>query len=335
MSLRLSVKSLCQFSRQMGTMLQAGLPIRRSLEVMGRNARGNTRRLAHQLSADIDNGSTFYEAIERRGRTFPVLYKHMVRVGETSGGLEGVLNELAAYYDLIRSLWGKLITRLALPFFEYCALIFVLAVIKYVMLSFVSKSDNPEQAALMVLLKGFAVPVVIVLLYFAVTRALGGRRMMHEILVRVPVIGKIMRTLALARFCWCMNMMTDAGVQIFDSIRWSLEATGNGAYAACAPRIVEDLRQGVPLSQAMARYPTLIPAEMIEMINVGEESGSMPDLFKRLSRVYFEGFEIAMHLITVMVGWAVLLTVMGVIVYYILSFGMGYAKMISDVAGQQ
>ena len=141
-------------------------------------------------------------------------------------------------------------------------------------------------------------------------------RVAHEVLLRIPVVGNLMSTIALARFSWAMEMMTEAGVPILDAITWSLEATTNGAFIARGPAICKQLSDGELLADTFGRSG-LFPVEYVEMIAVAQESGSLPEMFKRLARNYFEKMEMAMKVLTRVLGILVWIVVACVIIYFI------------------
>ncbi len=317
MASRLGLKTLGTFSRQMSTMLEAGLPIRRALAIVERQTRSAQRQICSRLGMEIESGHTFTEALERQGCAFPVLYHRLIKVGETVGGLGKVLSQLADYYDFVRSMWVRLLTRLIYPVCLYFTLILVLAVIAYFQAMF---ADDPLAGykAARILAIGLVIFVVPIVLYFALTRLLGGLRPIHELIIRVPMIGRIFRTLAIARFSWSMELMTEAGVRIFDSVTWSLQATGNAAYAARAPKIVAELENGVDLHDSLSATG-LFPHDYIEMLHVASESGSMPDIFRRLARNYFERADFQIKAATTAVFWTIYALVAAVIIFYYIS----------------
>lgn len=325
MTFRLSLKRLASFSRRLATSLEAGIPLVRALQVMARTGNGADRRLCLRLQTELENGATLGEAIARQGRAFPVTFKRLVAVGEGGGGLDIVLKQLADYYDFVRDVRRKMIGQLMYPIFEYLAMAFVLAVLAYIQ-TMLGNGGSAEKAGLRVLFFWIGVGVLPCILYSVLTRVLGGARPVHEVLIRIPIIGGIFRTLALSRFCWSMDLMTNAGVPIFDAVTWGLESTANGAYAALAPRVVQDLRDGVPLAESL-QSTGLFPDDLIEMVHVGAESGSMPDLFRRMSKLYKERFDLAMKTVTIMLGWLVWFVVAGVIIYHIFNLYGNTIKM--------
>jgi len=209
------------------------------------------------------------------------------------------------------------------PIIEYFALIGVLAFVTYITRMFVSKDPNPEGPALMVILTGIAIFLIPIVLYMVLTRALGGRRVVHEVLNRVPIIGMVMRSLALWRFCWCMHLMMNAGVTVLDAVVMSAQATANGAYAAQGPKMAADLREGVPMHEALERTG-LFPNDVIEMVHVGEESGEAPDMFRRVAVVFQERVVAALSVLSVAFGWFIWMIVAAVIIVYIFKFAAMY-----------
>ena len=315
MTFRLSLKSLAAFGHQMGTMLDAGIPVSRALVVLGRSANVRLRSIYQRLNDRIANGDVLSEAMAKEGRAFPRLALRLVEVGEVSGGLSTVLKRLGEYYQFIRSLWGRLLGGLVWPLFEYWALVFVLALVTYIanMVGINIGLDFTPTQVLLVGLGAFLAPIV---LYFVVSRSVEGLRVAHEILLRIPVVGNLMRTIALARFSWAMELMTDAGVPILNAVMWSMEATTNGAFIGRGASICKQLSDGETMADTFRRSG-LFPVEYVEMIAVAQESGSLPEMFGRLARNYFEKMEMAMKVLTRAIGILVWMVVAAVIIYFI------------------
>ena len=343
MTFQLRKKVLAAFSRQMSVMLEAGLSVRHALATVERGARASLRQLYYRLGTEIENGRTFSEAIETEGRAFPPLFQRLVQVGETVGGLDNVLKRLSDYYDLLRTIYRRLLAKLIWPVFEYWALFFVLAILAYV-LQMLGTGPNQEGGGLGVVLPGFlqgigpgdvlAIGAIIfcipIVLYYVATRLLGGSRAAHELMIRVPVVGGVVRTVAIARFSWVMEMMTSGGIRILDAIRWSLKATANAAYEARAPVVIEQVQAGDSLSEALGRTG-LFPYEYTEMIHVAEESGTMPDIFARLARNYFEKMDEALRALVSAVSWLIWIAVAAVIIAFIFYFALQYVRMLNSL----
>ncbi len=315
MSSRLSLRRLSGFSRRLAT--------------MEKGARGPERRLCADLGKDIEDGCTFTEALSRRGDAFPVFFLRLVHVGERVGMLGHVLTRLADYYDGVREMWKRLITRMIYPVFQYWALIFVLALVAYIM-GMLGQRPSGDRDALRILITGAAIFAAPFVLYFVVARGLGATRVLVEVAMATPVLGYVLRSMALARFSWSMGLMTDAGVNILDAVRWSLQATSNPAFIARGEAIVKSLKDGIPVGEALDQT-RLFPVEYIEMIHTGEESGKMPEMFDRMARIYSEKADLAVRALVSAIGWTVWVAVDAVIIYYIFSFAMSYMRQMSEL----
>ena len=187
MAARLGLKKLAGFSRQLGTMLDAGLPIRRALSVAERSARPPAKGVYQRIGIAIEQGASLSEALEREGRAFPVLFTRLVRMGEAVGGLDKVFVRLADYYDFIRTVWKRMITQLLYPVFQFWMLIFVLAGVTYIRSMFLEEGNRSSHGALAILGIGALIFFGPIIAYFALTRSLSGSRVAHEVLLGIPV----------------------------------------------------------------------------------------------------------------------------------------------------
>lgn len=333
MTFRIGLKALTGFSRQLGTMLEAGLPIRRALSVIERGAPAGRKALFKRLGERLEDGRTFSESLEHEGRHFPLLFCRIVRTGEAVGGLDQVLKRLADYYEFIRNMWARLLMRLLYPLFQYWALIFVLAGVAYLTAMLAGHEQEGMHKALRILGIGVLIFITPIIGYFVATRLFGGLRAVHEVMIRIPALGIVMRTLALARFSWSMELMTGAGVNIFQAITWSLQATANGAFEGRAEAINQRLKDGISLSKSL-EMSGLFPYDYIEMVNVSEESGSMPEMFGRLARNYFEKADTAIRALTSAISALIWICVAAVIIYYIFQMAGQYLQALNGFSGE-
>ncbi len=316
---RLRRKSLIWLCHQLGTMLAAGLPIRRALDVLIRSARNpSMRKLLREAVYDIEQGCNLHEALQRRRGAFSPLFLNLMKAGEQSGSLDEVFQELLRYYEMLRRLARSFWSRIALPLFEYVAAVAVLAFAFYI-ITMISSDEGDAAAgpvAIKILLLGYGAPVALVSAYYLITRYLGGMRLMHELLLQVPVIGKVIRNLALARFSWTMKVMYQAAVPMMESLPQALAATGNGAFAARGPGIVGRIQDGSSLRDAL-EGSRLFPNEYLEILSVGEESGSLEDTLDRLAKNSFESAEFALKALAMVLAGLVWVAVAAFIITFI------------------
>jgi type II secretory pathway component PulF len=329
MASRLSLRKLSGFSRRLATMLEAGIPVRRALNTMEKGAWGAERKMYARLGKDIEDGCTFTEALARQEGAFPLFFLRLVQVGETVGMLGRVLTRLADYYDAVRDMWARFIGRMIYPVFQYWALILVLSLVAYIM-GMLGQRPTGQRDAVRIFLIGVALFVTPFLGYFIITRVMGASRVLYEVALRIPAVGYAMRSMALARFSWSMALMTDAGVNIIDALRWSLQSTSNAAFEARTDGIIALLKDGEPVSRALDQTK-LFPLEYIEMVHTGEESGKMPEMFDRMAKIYFEKADQAIRAMVAAIGWLVWAAVAAVIVFYIFTFAVSYMNQIGQL----
>ena len=311
-----SRKQLIWLSHDLATMLSAGLPVSRALETMG--SRGGSPRLRaaiRRVGRRVQEGATLAEALAEQ-RCFPPLFLHAVAAGEQGGALDRVLGELLRFYELQQRLWRRFVGQIALPVVQYVAAVAVVSFATYIINML---GGRPGVGALVRgLLIGYGVPVGLVAFYHFVVKPLGGTRLCHEILLRIPVAGKTMLYLALARFSLVMYVMMEAGVPVKESLARALEATSNGAFAARARGATRVIQSGSRLTDALAGTG-LFPVQYLEVVEVAEESGKLSERLDWLCAHYTERAEFALRALAVVLAWLIWIAVAAVIIYFIFS----------------
>jgi len=286
--------------------------MRRALETLRKTSRGRVAGLVVRITNELASGERLWTAMERCGGAFPPLAVHLVRVGETSGSLDVVLAQLAAYYELQRKLFSRLISRLILPLLQYHAAVFVIALATYIGEMLSRHQPGEEGASInpfgipvspgMVLLIGWGLFPALYILYSVLTRLLGTARLFHEVALRIPIVGGLLRNFALGRFSWCLSLCTESGMGIYEAVDLSLRATGNAAFAARSRAVQEDLRGGMRLHESLSRT-RLFPLEFIEILSVAEESGQVTGSMERISNQYFDAAERGAQMLASALAW--------------------------------
>ncbi len=316
---------LCQ---SMGTMLDAGLPLSRVLTVLSnQKGAGAMRGVLESVRVKVEAGATLAEALGRSAR-FPSLFLQLVEAGEESGTLERTLKELVRYFELVRRLWRNFLASIAWPAIQYVLAIAVIAFAFWV-LAMINEEDS---AALSILLLGYGIPVALVVAYKLIVNVLGGSRASHEVILRIPVLGKVMEAVALARFSLVMYLLSEAAVPIKIALRRSLEATGNGAFAAQADRAVETIEGSGNLTSALAATGRF-PVEYLQIIEVAEDSGKMSERMNWLADHWVVSAERRIGALVTAVTVLIWLIVAGVIISFIFRFAMMYIGNINQAMG--
>jgi type IV pilus assembly protein PilC len=299
----ITAKDIAFFSRQMATMMKSGVPIVSALEIIGgghKNAR--MKKLIGTIRADIEGGSSLYEAISKHPVQFDELYRNLVRAGEGAGVLETVLDTVATYKENIEALKGKIKKALFYP-----AMVVVVALlVSSIMLIYVVPqfedvfkgfgAELPAFTQLIVNASRFMVSYWWIMLLVAIG-TVGGllyaykrspkmQHTMDRFILKVPVIGQIMNNSAVARFARTTAVTFKAGVPLVEALSIVAGATGNKVYEEAVLRMRDDVSVGYPVNMAM-KQTNLFPHMVIQMTAIGEEAGALDTMLFKVAE-YFE-----------------------------------------------
>lgn len=335
-------KTLAKICRSLSTMLNAGVDLIKAVEVVGRKSGNATcRRVLADVGQSLRSGDELTSALNRQGSYFPPLFVDMIHVAESTGKLPEVLTEMANHYENLVRLRRDFLSWVAWPLLQLLAAIFVVALLILV-IGLVS-GTGPEvfdplgfgllgpAGALTWLEYCFGSIFALYLLYMLITRTLGQRRALHRLFLAVPVLGTCMQSFAVARFSWGFFLTQDAGMPIGPSLEASLKATGNGAFAGAAPRIIDDVMAGSELGAALEES-RLFPDEFIHIVQVAETSGTVPEELNRLSPNFEDQARRSLRKMAATASVIVWMIVAGLIVFIIFQIFTRYILMIEDAA---
>lgn len=295
-------KDIAFFSRQMATMMKSGVPIVSALEIIGSGHKNpRMKKMVDSIRADIEGGSSLYEAISRHPVQFDELYRNLVRAGESAGVLETVLDTIASYKENIEALKGKIKKALFYPamvlvvafLVSTILLVWVVPQFEEVFQSF--GADLPAFTQMVVNLSRFMVSwwwlIAIVVIGAVVAIAMTYRRsekMQHTVdrlVLKVPVIGQIMHNSAIARFARTTAVTFKAGVPLVEALGIVAGATGNKVYGDAVLRMRDDVSVGYPVNMAMKQL-NLFPHMVIQMTGIGEEAGALDAMLFKVAEYY-------------------------------------------------
>ncbi|PTA71715.1 MULTISPECIES: type II secretion system F family protein [unclassified Stenotrophomonas] len=297
-----TAKDIAFFSRQMATMMKSGVPIVSALEIIGSGHKNpRMKKMVDGIRADIEGGSSLYEAISRHPVQFDELYRNLVRAGESAGVLETVLDTIASYKENIEALKGKIKKALFYPamvlvvafLVSTVLLVWVVPQFEEVFQSF--GADLPAFTQMVVNLSRFMVSwwwlIAIVVIGAVVAIAMTYRRsekMQHTVdrlVLKVPVIGQIMHNSAIARFARTTAVTFKAGVPLVEALGIVAGATGNKVYGDAVLRMRDDVSVGYPVNMAMKQL-NLFPHMVIQMTGIGEEAGALDAMLFKVAEYY-------------------------------------------------
>jgi type IV pilus assembly protein PilC len=296
-------KDIAFFSRQMATMMKSGVPIVSALEIIG-SGHKNPRmaKLVGTIRADLEGGSSLYEAISKHPVQFDELYRNLVRAGEGAGVLETVLETIANYQENLEALKGKIKKALFYPAMVIAVALLVSSVLLvWVVPQFedIFKSfgtDLPVFTQMIVTASRFMVAwwwaiLLLVIIVVGGTTFLYKRtpQMQHaldRLILKVPVIGQIMNNSAIARFARTTAVTFKAGVPLVEALGIVAGATGNKTYEDAVLRMRDDVSVGYPVNMAMKQV-NLFPHMVVQMTAIGEEAGALDTMLFKVAE-YFE-----------------------------------------------
>jgi len=297
-------KDVATFTRQLATMMNAGVPLVQSFDIIARGQENpNMQELLLSIKNDIEGGSSLTEALQKRPLYFDELYCNLVSAGEQSGALETLLDRIATYKEKIESIKGKIRKALFYP----AAVLVVASVVMAILLLFVIPvfeelftsfgADLPAFTRAIINLSQFfqsywwavfgLIALVIVSFVQAKRRSQKFGHFLDHLSLKIPVVGDILRKATLARYARTLSTTFAAGVPLVEALVTVAGSTGNIIYSNAVLRIREDVSTGQSLQLAM-RMTGLWPNMDVQMVAIGEESGKLDEMLSKVADFYEE-----------------------------------------------
>ena len=263
----------------------------------------------------------------------------LVSVADQTGAMPEVLRGLADHYDNLVRLRRTFLGAITLPIIQLLAAIFIVAGLIF-LLGLISSGNNSQPfdvlglgltgttGALTWLGGCFGSAIALGVTYLIVVNGLKGRAFVHTLLLQVPVIGGCLRSFAMARFSWAYALTQQAGMSVLPSLESSLKATANGAYINVIPQVKAMVAAGEELSFAL-RETGLFPRDYLELIRVGEESGTVPETLERLSPQLEDQARRSLAIMTTALAWIIWGMVAMLIIYFIFRIAFMYVGLLN------
>ncbi|MCB1758873.1 MAG: type II secretion system F family protein [Gammaproteobacteria bacterium] len=334
------------FSRQLATMMASGVPLVQAFDIVGRgHDNPSMQDLILSIKADVEGGTALAEALKKHPLYFDDLFCNLVKAGEAAGVLEELLDKIATYKEKTESLKGKIKKAMFYP----AAVIIVAILVTSIIMIFVIPqfqelfssfgSDLPAFTQMVVAMSEWMQEWWWMLLIIVLATAYGfgavwkrSRKFRHtvdKLLLKTPIIGVIVNKAALARFSRTLATMFSAGVPLVEALESVSGATGNVVYSEAVLRMREDVATGQSLQLAM-KQQNLFPHMVIQMVAIGEESGSIDAMLSKVADFYEEEVDNAVDALSSLMEpliMVILGTLIGglVIAMYLPIFQMGSA----------
>lgn len=306
-------KDVVIFTRQLSTMIDAGLPLVQSLQILGDQQENPTfKKVLRAVRADVETGSTFAESLKKHPDIFDNLYCNMMDAGEVGGILDTICSRLAAFMEKAQALKKKVKGAMTYPIICVCIsfvvlavmLIFVVPVFEAMFADFGSALPAPTQ--FVVDMSEFAqnnflyMIGAIFLLLTAVKRIYKterGREKIDELLLKLPIVGTLLRRVAVAKFSRTLGTMLQSGVPILESLNVVARTAGNKVIEKAVFRVTDSISEGRALAEPLAETG-VFPGMVIQMINVGESTGALDTMLVKIADFYDEEVDQAVENLT-------------------------------------
>jgi type IV pilus assembly protein PilC len=299
---KIKMRDLAIFTRQLATMMKAGVPLLQSFDIVGRgNANPSVTKLLNDIRTDVETGTSLSAAFRKFPMYFDTLYCNLVEAGEAAGILEQLLDRLAVYMEKTEAIKSKIKSALMYPIsvvivaFVVVAVImlFVIPAFKTVFASF--GADLPAPTLFVI-----AISEVFVAYWWLIFGGIGGsyyffmqawkrseamQRVMDRVILKLPVFGTLIEKSVIARWTRTLSTMFAAGVPLVEALDSVGGAAGNSLYAMATEKIQQEVSTGTSLTAAMSNA-NLFPTMVLQMCSIGEESGSIDHMLGKAADFY-------------------------------------------------
>jgi type IV pilus assembly protein PilC len=300
---RVKSKVLTTFTRQLATLVDAGLPLLRGLRVLEKQERNPTlKNIIGELAVAIEGGSTFSEGLAQHPKVFNRLFVNMVKAGELGGVLEVVLNRLSEFMEKAQKIKGKVVAAMFYPIAVLVVATVILTILMVYVIPrfkevFAGMLDNAQLPAFTRLVLGIsdvikdhfiytvigiAIFVVIFLLFI---RTKFGRKAFDKFKLKVPVVGPVVNKVAISRFTRTLGTLVSSGVPILQALTIVKETAGNVIIGNAVAAVHESVKEGETIT-APLEASGVFPPMVISMVDVGEQTGALPEMLLKIADNY-------------------------------------------------
>ena len=313
---RVDTKDLVTFTRLFATMIDAGLPLIQCLEILSnQQTNKNFAVVLKDIKNNVEQGATFSEALKKHPRVFDELFTNLVHAGEVGGILDSIMSRLSIYLEkrqkLVRQVRGAMV---------YPSVVIVIAIgVMAVLLTFVipafegmfsefggGAENLPWLTRVMIAIsKGFItfLPVIIVLTIGGVVgvtyvnRQPAGKRFFHKTFLQLPVMGPVLRKIAVSRFTRTLGTLLQSGVPILDALEICARTSGNVVIEAGIMNVRQSISEGKNMAEPLAATG-VFPDMVVQMIAVGEQTGALDQMLNKIADFYEEETDVAVAALT-------------------------------------
>ncbi len=350
---RVSTKQITQITRQLSTLQDAGLPILRSLNILAEQQKpGTLKNVLRGVSEDIEGGATLSEACAKYPKAFNRLYVNMVAAGETGGVLDVILQRLADFMEKAEKLKKKIIGAMIYP---AVVVSFAMAIVTGIMIFVIPKFEEifrdfdvtlPQVTMILLGTSKWVVggsplpgwmwivfgPVGAFLLFKLIRSSQGGRHVVDFVALKLPIFGNLVRKQSVARFGRTLGTLISAGVPILEALKITRETSGNEVYARAMEKVHDSIREGESFS-APLRAANVVDGLVVNMIDVGEETGELDKMLLKVADNYEEEVDVAVASLVSLLEPIMVVMLGGIVGFIVIALFMPLVQLIQSVSG--
>jgi type IV pilus assembly protein PilC len=301
-------KRVAIFTRQFSVMLDAGLPLVQCLEILGEQEENRTfREIIQQVRSDVESGSNLADAMRKHPKAFDNLYVSMIAAGEAGGILDVILQRLATYIEKVVRLNSQVQSALIYPVSIIVIAAGVVTIILWKVIPVFAQlfaglgGELPFLTRAVVGASNFLgrfFPLIILAIFLIIAairryhKTERGRRVIDGFLLKLPVVGMLVRKIAVARFCRTLSTLTASGVPILDGLEITAKTSGNAIVEDAIMAVRKSVEEGKTISGPLAETK-VFPPMVVQMVNVGEQTGALDQMLAKIADFYEEEVDTA------------------------------------------
>ena len=343
-------KQLTTFTRQMSTLVNAGLPLMRALRVLQRQEKNVALRDAVvQMAESIESGSTFAEALAAHPKIFDRLFVNMVKAGEIGGVLDVVLARLAEFQEKAEKIKGKVKSAMTYPI---VVLVMALSILMFLMTYIVPKFADIfgdlmggkgmpmltqfVMSASSVMVHRFPVVLIVIVVLVVVIKLLArtdkGRYGLDQFKLHAPVFGTLISKNSISRFTRTLGTLMSAGVPVLQALNIVKETVGNEVIAKSVTTIHDAVKEGENMAPPIASSK-VFPPMVVSMVEVGEETGALPDMLMKIADSYDDDVDNAVAAMTSIIEPLLIIFLAVVVGTIVIALFMPLVSIIGGLSG--
>ncbi len=345
---KVKTKDIVIFTRQLSTMIDAGLPLVQGLDILGNQQENPTfKKMLLDIKNEVESGSTFADALKKYPKHFDRLFRNMVAAGEIGGILDEVLRRLADYMEKAQALRAKVKSAMTYPVMVLAISAVVLGIILVFVIPVFAKMFADSGAALplptlvVIKLSNFVKSYMLVILgtllfifvafkkFYATSR---GKYLIDKLMLRAPVFGPLIRKVAVAKFSRTLGTLINSGVPIIEALNVAGGTAGNKIVENAIRAVKTSISEGRSIAQPLMESK-IFPSMVIQMISVGETTGALDSMLNKIADFYDEEVDTAVDGLTSMIEPFMIVFLGGTIGFTVIAMYLPIFKLAGVVSG--